>query len=122
MYSFNKKMCKVKVKIPVALREQVWITYFGRKYEHKCYIRWCKNNIDVFNFQVGHNIPESKGGLTLLENLRPICIRCNQSMSNVYTIDEWNKFGNPKPSLWSRLNSCLSSICCDNSKSKNLGH
>ena len=115
-------MCKIKVKIPVALREQVWITYFGRKYEHKCYIRWCKNNIDVFNFQVGHNIPESKGGLTLLENLRPICVRCNQSMSNVYTIDEWNKFGNPKPSLWSRLNSCLGSICCNNSKSKNLRH
>jgi 5-methylcytosine-specific restriction endonuclease McrA len=112
----------VKVKIPVALREQVWITYFGKKYEHKCYVRWCQNNIDVFNFQVGHNIPESRGGHTLLENLRPICIRCNQSMSNVYTIDEWNKFGNPRKSLWSRFNSCLCSITGNDSKPKNLSH
>jgi hypothetical protein len=98
------KMKIVKVKIPVALREQVWVTYFGKKYEHKCYTHWCQNKIDVFNFQVGHNVPESKGGLTVLENLRPICVRCNQSMSNVYTIDEWNKFGNPKqPSSWSNF-------------------
>ena len=82
------------VKIPRALREQVWVTYIGRRYENKCHIRWCKNKIDVFNFQVGHNIPESKGGLTILENLRPICARCNLSMSNNYTIDEWQELGN----------------------------
>jgi hypothetical protein len=111
------KMSKViKTKIPVALREQVWVNFFGKKFEHKCYVKWCNNNIDVFNFQVGHNIPESKGGLTLLENLRPICIRCNQSMSNVYTIDEWNKFGNPKKSLWTTLNCCFCSIGGNDSK------
>jgi hypothetical protein len=112
------KMSKItKVKIPVALREQVWVSYFGRKFEHKCFVKWCNNDIDVFNFQVGHNIPESKGGLTLLENLRPICIRCNQSMSNVYSIDEWNKFGNPrKNSLWTTFNRCFCLIGRNNSK------
>ena len=56
-------------------------------------MRWCKNKIDVFNFHVGHNIPESKGGATVLENLRPICPSCNLSMGNNYSIDEWNKLG-----------------------------
>ena len=87
----------IKIKIPRALREQVWLQYFGKKYETSCYIRWCKNNIDVFNFQVGHNIPESKGGLTVLENLRPICSRCNLSMGSQYSIDEWNRLGNGRP-------------------------
>ena len=85
-----------KQKIPLALREQVWIHSCGRHFESKCTVRWCKNKIDVFNFQVGHNIPESKGGQTILENLRPICSRCNQSMSNNYTIDEWNELGKTK--------------------------
>jgi 5-methylcytosine-specific restriction endonuclease McrA len=91
-----------KLNIPRALREQVWLKYNGKKYEHKCYVRWCTNKIDVFNFQVGHNIPESKGGKTVLENLRPICSRCNQSMSNNYTIDEWDKLGD-KPSCFNFL-------------------
>ena len=89
----------IKCAIPKALREQVWLRYFGETYKHRCYIVWCKNEINVFDFQVGHNIPESKGGETVLENLRPICSRCNLSMSNTYTIDEWNKLGKPY-SFW----------------------
>ena len=85
----------MKIKIPKALREQVWLKYNGKKYTHRCYIRWCVNKIDVFNFHVSHNTPESKGGETVLENLRPVCSRCNQSMSDNYTIDEWNKLGKP---------------------------
>ena len=82
--------------IPKALREQVWLKYFGKKYNHKCYVKWCENNITVFDFQVGHNIPESKGGAAVIENLRPICSRCNLSMSNNYSIDEWNDLGAQK--------------------------
>lgn len=84
-----------KMRIPCALREQVWIHYVGKKYESKCYIKWCNNIMDVYNFHVSHNIPESKGGLTVLENLRPLCARCNLSMNNNYTIQEWNQLGNP---------------------------
>jgi hypothetical protein len=86
------------MKIPCALREQVWLKYIGKKYLSKCYIRWCKNEINVFNYHVGHNIPESKNGLTVIENLRPLCSRCNQSMSNNYTIDEWQNYGNENKS------------------------
>ena len=82
------------MKIPKALREQVWLKINGKRYDAKCYIKWCNNQINVFDFQVGHNVPESRGGPTVIENLLPICSRCNQSMSNTYTIDEWNSLGN----------------------------
>ena len=42
--------------------------------------------MDAFNFHVGHDIPESKGGTLDLFNLYPICAKCNQSMSDKYTI------------------------------------
>jgi len=85
-----------KERIPKALREQVWLQTIGPKFSRKCTIRWCSNIINVFDFHVGHNIPESKGGGIELENLKPICARCNLSMSDNYSIDEWNKLGKPK--------------------------
>jgi 5-methylcytosine-specific restriction endonuclease McrA len=84
-----------KKTIPKALREQVWFTQLGKVYEAKCVVSWCQNKITVFDFEVGHNLPESKGGSTTLDNLRPICARCNKSMSNRYSIDEWNSLGKP---------------------------
>lgn len=84
-----------KAKIPKALREQVWRNYIGSAYNAPCLVTWCTNQISVFDFEVGHNIPESKGGTLDIQNLRPICARCNRSMGNKYTIDEWNKLGKP---------------------------
>jgi hypothetical protein len=60
----NRKRMYKKTKIPVALREQVWINKMGRVFDGKCVINWCSNMISVFDFQCGHNIPESKGGKT----------------------------------------------------------
>ena len=85
-----------KMKIPKALREQVWLKCIGENFDSKCKVTWCKNRINVFDFQCGHNIPESKGGQTTLDNLLPICGRCNISMGSHYTIEEWNtKFAPP---------------------------
>jgi len=89
-------MSYVKKSIPKALREQAWLKWCGRKFEHKCNVRWCQNTITVFDWEAGHNIPESKGGETTLENLIPICSRCNKSMANNYTIEEWNRLGKEK--------------------------
>ena len=85
-----------KQKIPKALREQVWLRDMGKKYEGKCKIVWCENRMTVFDFQCGHDTPESNGGETILENLVPICSRCNLSMSNTYTIKQWNQLSKPK--------------------------
>jgi 5-methylcytosine-specific restriction endonuclease McrA len=109
-----KKVKKVRVKkgkhkIPAALREQVWIKYMGEIFKGKCSTLWCNNVITVFDFQSGHNIPESKGGSTTIDNLVPICSRCNQSMGNNYTFDDWcSQYKNRKrKGFWSRFFSCF---------------
>jgi 5-methylcytosine-specific restriction endonuclease McrA len=86
-----KKKKEKKQTIPKALREQLWVRNCGKEFEHKCYVRWCKNTISVFDFHVGHDKPESKGGTLELDNLKPLCARCNLSMGNKYTIKQWNK-------------------------------
>ena len=78
-----------KSNIPKAIREQVWLRSFGKVYEDPCYVHWCENIINVFDFHVGHDIPESKGGTLDINNLKTICARCNLSMANTYTIKEW---------------------------------
>lgn len=85
------KLANYKKKpIPSALREAVWILKCGRVFDHKCLVTWCPNIMSAFDFQAGHNIPESCGGPTNIDNLIPICSRCNNSMGDRYTIDEWN--------------------------------
>lgn len=84
-----------KQKIPAAIREATWIKNCGRVFEHKCLTPWCLNKITVFEFQAGHNIPESKGGPTTVDNLVPICARCNLSMGDRYTFTEWAALHNP---------------------------
>lgn len=78
-----------KAAIPKALREQVWITHVGRHFERRCIIPWCTNIMTVFDFHVGHDVPESAGGATEIANLRPICARCNLSMGSSYTVQQW---------------------------------
>ena len=79
-----------KKHIPVAFREQIWLRDCGRVFDAKCNTQWCKNRITVWDFQAGHNIPESRGGPLTPENLVPICSRCNSSMGNKYTFTQWN--------------------------------
>lgn len=99
-----------KEKIPVALREAIWIKNMGRVFEGKCPTSWCLNNITVFDFHSGHDIPESKGGPTTIENLIPLCARCNLSMGAQYTFQEWSTKFSQKPkqreqplSQWQRI-------------------
>lgn len=94
----------MKVKIPRALREQVWLLHCGDKlFKHKCLVTWCENTMTPFQFEVGHNIPESKGGTIDLDNLRPICGKCNKSMGDRYTIEQFSDLS----SRTSRLFECF---------------
>ncbi len=118
-----KKKPYRKQKISAALREQVWVQHNGHVFDKKCAVTWCTNVITVFNFQCGHDIPESKGGPTNITNLYPICGKCNLSMSNTYTFKEWcamyeskesptefveEPAGQPKRSFWKRFFCCWS--------------
>jgi 5-methylcytosine-specific restriction endonuclease McrA len=91
----------MKKKIPTALREQVWIIWCGEKdFKKKCNVKWCENLITPFTFEVGHNIPESKGGKTSIDNLRPLCSKCNKSMGDEYTIDEFSDLSERSSGMW----------------------
>jgi len=92
-----------KEKIPKALREQVWKRFMGNNLSGKCTIVWCQNLMSAFDFHVGHDIPESKGGTLDINNLKPICSRCNLSMSSIYTIDQWNKLEINRRKWWHRF-------------------
>ncbi len=99
---------KRKKAIPKAMREQIWIRDFGKVFDAKCKTTGCQNTINAWDFQAGHDIPESKGGKTEPGNLVPICARCNLSMSDTYTFKEWNAMSGttatvplaPPPSKW----------------------
>lgn len=80
-------------EITKAIRRAVWENSFGRIYESKCITRWCTRHIDVWTFECAHDVPHSKGGSTLVENLIPMCSECNSSMSNLYTLKQWNELG-----------------------------
>ena len=93
-----------KHAIPKALREQVWLVMVGPMFESKCKVVWCTNKMNVFDYQCGHNVPECKGGATSLDNLVPICSRCNVSMGSQFTIDQWNaKFASRSRPCWKRI-------------------
>lgn len=95
-----KKPHSRKASIPRALREQVWLKYMQNKLSGKCTVHWCHNTINAFDFHVGHDIPESKGGTLDISNLRPICSRCNLSMSSNYTIEQWNNLQRHPKQWW----------------------
>jgi len=99
----------LKKKIPKALREQVWVFNFGKVFSAKCFTPWCQNIITVFDFQCGHDVPESKGGPTHLSNLIPICSRCNMSMGNTFTFRQWAEQGTDQ-----KRNNWFSPSCCHN--------
>ena len=69
-----------KKAIPKSLKMLVWHTYIGKEVGlAKCLC--CKNKeITQMDFDCGHVVAESRGGLTTVNNMRPICAKCNRSM------------------------------------------
>lgn len=88
---------KHKKNISKILRSQVWVCHVGEKFKTLCLC--CKfNQIDVFTFECGHVVAESKGGETHCDNLRPICRTCNASMGTENMADFIQKCGFNKSS------------------------
>ena len=75
-----------------AVRRSVWEHRFGRAYSGKCVTSWCQQIIDVWTFQVAHDVARSLGGTRTVDNLVPMCAECNSSMGTI-TLKEWNTLG-----------------------------
>ena len=95
-YIFTSKTSKIipehywktaKDTISNNLKEQVWTTYFGQQQKKQCPIENCKRFINCKAFSTGHIISEANKGKTELNNLYPICSRCNSSMGSKNWID-----------------------------------
>jgi len=65
----------------------VWNTYIGNNIAiHKC--TCCKTRyIKNTDFHCGHIEAKSKGGSDTIDNLRPICQKCNHGMGTKNMID-----------------------------------
>ncbi len=78
-------------QIPKAVRESVF-TLYEKECNGKC---WCCNieTITHANFRCGHIIADREGGLSTIENLRPICPSCNLSMGTQNMISFKQEYG-----------------------------
>jgi hypothetical protein len=82
----NSSTTYKKKPIPKTLKCKVWDTYIGKeKGIGNCFV--CNCEIDSKHFECGHIIAESRGGMTLLTNLRPVCELCNKSIGNKNMLD-----------------------------------
>lgn len=79
--------------IPSAVRNNVWNIYVGTsEKEGTCYC--CKTErISYANFQCGHVEAHAEGGEVTLQNLRPICAQCNQSMGKTNMTEFMKMYG-----------------------------
>lgn len=101
MYTPKEKKYK-KEKINAALRHAVWAKYMGTSTEGKCQCCQCVT-IAESNFHAGHVTAERNGGKTDLDNLRPICMKCNGSMGT-QNMDDFIKNNGFKQSSMANVN------------------
>jgi hypothetical protein len=83
----------VKDSIPRAVKNCLWINYFGDKRVGVC--ACCQREpITINNFHAGHIKSEKEfgPGSVTLDNLAPICPLCNSSMGTMHMMDFISKY------------------------------
>jgi hypothetical protein len=83
-----KSTAPKKATIPKKIREDAWNTHVGMNKKSALCICCRTSEIDVFNFHAGHVKSEANGGVVNVENIRPVCSSCNQSMGTM-NMDEY---------------------------------
>lgn len=74
-------------KIPKIKKQEIWHYYIGEEIGKTKCLCCSINFITQFDFHCGHIEAKSCGGDLSLENLRPICAKCNLSMGNENMIE-----------------------------------
>jgi hypothetical protein len=73
-------MAKKKQNIPKRIKRLVWDNYIGEDFgKGKCQCCFVAK-ICQMDFQCGHIVSEYNGGGVTVDNLKPICASCNNSM------------------------------------------
>lgn len=81
----SKKKTTGKQAIPKTIRNQVWRRFCGNHLDAKCFC--CDQHLTYESWEAGHVVSEAKGGKTVVENLRPICLPCNRSMGTKHMFE-----------------------------------
>ena len=87
-----KKPIYRKKPIPKTVKKCAWDKWIGPEIgQAKCL---CCNHQDIrqIDFHCGHVVSEKDGGLTNVDNLRPICSQCNLSMGTMNLNEFKRKF------------------------------
>ncbi len=96
-----------KCKIPIAVRTAVWNRYIGEPFgQGKCFTG-CGTTITQATFQCGHVIAEKNGGSITIDNLRPICQRCNSSMRTRNMFEFIDTYKLKSTSMYPNLNKLI---------------
>jgi hypothetical protein len=69
-----------KKSIPKVVKDLCWRKWVGDDIAKTKCLCCGTNEIKMNSFHCGHVVAEADGGLTTVENLRPICAACNLSM------------------------------------------
>jgi hypothetical protein len=81
-----------KETIPKSIKEKVWYTYMGKQRTEGICPCCLSEPIKIMHFHAGHVISEANGGKATLDNLRPICGRCNLQMGAMNMNEYMMKF------------------------------
>ncbi len=71
---------KTKKSIGTVLKFQVWTKWIGKDQGSSKCLCCGINTIHQIDFHCGHILAEANGGETTVENMKPICQKCNLSM------------------------------------------
>jgi len=77
-----------KKSIPKVVKDHCWNKWVGDDIAKTKCLCCNLNEIKMNSFHCGHIIAEANGGITSVENLRPICKACNLSMGTT-NLDEF---------------------------------
>lgn len=76
--------------IPKPLKKAIWDKYIGLD-RGRAVCEVCHHNeLLQIDFECGHIISRKNGGLSTIDNLKPICSPCNKSMG----ADNWDDYVN----------------------------
>lgn len=88
----HRNPIKKKKAIPKTVKKCTWDKWIGPEIgQAKCL---CCEHQDIrqIDFHCGHVVSEKDGGLTNVDNLRPICAQCNLSMGTMNLYEFKRKF------------------------------
>jgi hypothetical protein len=81
----NKSYNKESILSSAKLREQIWTKASNKRFEMKCSVSWCENQITVFNFKLQNKMPNDYS----VDNLIPVCNRCHEYI-NKHGYKKWS--------------------------------